>query len=218
MLSANTEENKGILYYLEEYSRTQSWITSLNNTKYSSYTVGSECELGWVYKKDNSTRIPALIVTGAKTLDDDTFNFITTNYYKVTTVDADNVEFTNEWKKANTAYSFIGVPARDSDGNIILGQWKIIKELTNTHDFIGLKVENNYHAIRVVDKQNYDGNGVPRFPTPQEYDLVRQYPRLYFDTLKLKEDELKIFRGTYQLKNYEEYYTLEDDRSKGINV
>jgi len=40
---------------------------------------------------------------------------------------------------------------------------------------------------------DYDNTGNYRMPTAIEYEWRRQYPRLYFDSLKLKEEELAIY-------------------------
>lgn len=217
--SLTNETSTGFIDNLTAYSFAVSQTAALENTKYSSYRIGSGCELGWIYQKDgNGTRIPVLIITGAKTMDEDTFNFVVTNYYKTTGIDVDDVVLTENWTRANEAFSFIGYPKTDDADNILLNQWVTLKVLDNYNDFIGMRVENGYHAIRSIETYDYDQNGILRAPTPQEYHLIRQYPRLYFDTLKLKADQLKLFRGTKQLENYVDYYIIEDDRSTGLDV
>ena len=63
--------------------------------------------------------------------------------------------------------------------------------------------------------------------TPQENEIVRQFPRFYFDSLKLKYESVSILKDNGEvyeneedriLKVNEDYYTLEDDRSSGKEV
>lgn len=197
------------------------WIASLESTKYYSYRIGSGCELGWVARKvsTNATtgqvtweRFPALIVTGAKELTDEVIEFIRTNKYttKIVSVDNERIETRSQTTTQQRFKSFIGYPQYDSNGNIILNSWNTIKIVGgNSNAFIG---------TRKITAQDFDGNGTTRMPTPQEHTWVRQYPRLYFDTLKLQPEEIKIFQNMDQLTNNEDYYTLEDDRSVGLKV
>jgi len=67
----------------------QEWIDALESGKYSSFRIGSGCELGWIINQNKTERKPVLIVTGAKILDDDTINFIVTNKYITSIVDTD---------------------------------------------------------------------------------------------------------------------------------
>ena len=173
------------------------WIASLQNSMYFSYRIGADCELGWVRR--GSDRRPVLIVTGAKGLDDDTFNFIQTNTYTVSMIDVDGERVTKQNVEAgNDAKSFIGFPAYDTNGNIIPNTWQKIKVVGGNADaFIGTR--------------NVSGK-----PTPQNYTWVREYPRFYFNTLKLKKDSVTIIRNSKLLKEYEDYYTVSDDRSTGL--
>jgi len=53
-------------------------------------------------------------------MDEDTFNFVVTNYYKITGINVDDVALTENWTRANEAFSFIGYPKTDDAGNILL--------------------------------------------------------------------------------------------------
>ena len=173
------------------------WIAALQNSMYFSYRIGSGCELGWV--RSGNTRKPVLIVTGVKELDDDTVNFIQTNTYTVSIVDVDSEKIQKVTDTAGKeAKSFIGYPQRDSNGNIIPNAWEKIKTVGgDSNAFIGTRK-------------------VPGKPTPQNYTWVREYPRFYFNTLKLKKDSVTIIRNSKLLKEYEDYYTVSDDRSTGL--
>lgn len=174
------------------------WIAALQNSMYFSYRIGSGCELGWV--RSGSTRKPVLIVTGVKELDDDTFNFIKTNVYTVSIVNVDGERVQKKNVGAgDAAKSFIGFPQYDSQGNIIPNAWSEQRIVVggNSNAFIGTR--------------NVSGH-----PTPQSYTWVREYPRFYFNTLKLKKDSVTIIRNSRLLKEYEDYYTVSDDRSTGL--
>ena len=222
----------GLIGLLQTIHTQNSWIESLENTQYSSFRIGSECELGWIAKKssnDNIERKPVLIITGDKTLDDNTVDFIVSNYYTTSIIDVDQERIIQAKAQASEeSSSFIGVPVLDENGDTVLNKWKKIKIVGGIPgSFIGTTVEsveiNNENVNKIafnrkIPQADYDSIGRNRAPTPQEYEWVRQYPRLYFDTLKLKETEIKLFQNTYQLKEFEEYYTVEDDRSKGLKV
>lgn len=222
----------GLIGLLQTIYTQNSWIESLENTQYSSFRIGSECELGWIAKKgpnDSIERKPVLIITGDKTLDDNTVDFIVSNYYTTSIIDIDQERIIQAKARASKeSSSFIGVPVLDENGDTVLNKWKKIKIVGGVPgSFIGTTVEsveiNNENVNKIafnrkIPQADYDSIGRNRAPTPQEYEWVRQYPRLYFDTLKLKETEIKLFQDTYQLKEFEEYYTVEDDRSTGLKV
>ena len=216
----------------EEFSQArEEWLEALDNGKYSSLHIGAGCELGWIARNvgDTIERIPVLIITADKTIDDDTVDFIVSNYYttSIINVDEESIERVEAYADRDDA-SFIGIPKKDENGDVILNQWTKLKIVGGVYGaFIGTTMEtveinnesvNKITFNRKIPQADYDNIGLNRAPTPQEYEWVRQYPRLYFDTLKLKETEIKLFQGTYQLKEFEEYYTVEDDRSKGLNV
>ena len=63
----------------------------MNNGKYSSLHIGAGCELGWIARNTGGTieRIPVLIITADKTIDDDTIDFIVSNYYTTSIINVD---------------------------------------------------------------------------------------------------------------------------------
>ena len=196
------------------YTDSSEEIIALQNSKYYSYQINSQCELGWIATvptsdeaETNSVQL-ALIVTGAKDLDDTTYDFIVNNRYTTQWVNPDTERIeTRIIEGNNESKSFIGYPIYDSEGNVT---WeKILVTGGNASRFIG---------TRQVANEDYDNNGTPRAPTPQEYQYKRVYPRFYFDSLKLKHDELKIFQHAYELEENTDYYIVEDDRSEGLIV
>lgn len=195
------------------YTASSDEIKALENSKYYSFQINSGCELGWVVTSSVSSNSQAsfelaLIVTGAKELDDNTYNFIVTNQYPKPRVSADTERIEYDMITASDdARSFVGYPVYAADGTVT---WeRIVTTGANPNRFIG---------TRKVANGDYDGNGSSRPPKPEEYQYKRVYPRIYFDTLKLKEKALDIFQNAYKLTNNEEYYVLEDDRSEGLNV
>lgn len=195
------------------YTTSSDEIKALENSKYYSFQINSGCELGWVVTSSVSSNSQAsfelaLIVTGAKDLDDNTYNFIVTNQYPKPRVSADTERIEYDMITAsNDARSFVGYPVYAADGTVT---WeRIVTTGANPNRFIG---------TRKVANGDYDGNGSSRPPKPEEYQYKRVYPRIYFDTLKLKEKALDIFQNAYKLTNNEEYYVVQDDRSEGLNV
>ena len=217
----------GLVSLLNNIKTQNSWIKALENSIYSSFRIGSGCELGWIFNKDNTERKPVLIVTGAKSLEDNILNFIVSNYYTVSRINTEstNIEYI-EIKASDNARSFLGYPLYDLNGDQILNNWGKIKTANGSTKIIGSNASAIIGAVdngkvvftRKIPMADYDNNGRNRAPTPQEYTWIRQYPRLYFNSLKLKSEELKIYQQARQLKEFEEYYTLQDDRSVGINV
>ena len=210
----------GIVSLLNNLINQDAWIRALENSIYSSFRIGSGCELGWIFNKDNNERKPVLIVTGAKSLEDNIIKFIVSNYYTISRINSeyDTIEYV-EIKANDNAKSFIGYPLYDVNGDQILNRWGKIKEIGgNADSIIGATYTDRVIFTRKIPMADYDNNGYNRAPKPQEYTWIRQYPRLYFNSLKLKSEEIKIYQQARQLKEFEEYYTLQDDRSVGINV
>lgn len=224
----------------DDVDTLNSWIESLENSKYSSFRIGSGCELGWIAKNEgngNIVRKPVLIVTGAKALDDDTVDFIVSNFYKTTFINSETERIEEVYVEASdNARSFIGVPVLDENGDTVLNQWtpiRLVGKESNivigaTTETVQAKVvtagqttieeKNKLVFNRKIPQADYDSTGHNRAPTPQEYTWVRQYPRLYFNTLKLKSTEIKLYYKINQLTEFEDYYTFADDRSIGLKI
>ena len=210
----------GIVSLLNNLINQDAWIRALENSIYSSFRIGSGCELGWISNKNNNERKPVLIVTGAKSLEDNIIKFIVSNYYTISRINSeyDTIEYV-EIKANDNAKSFIGYPLYDVNGDQILNRWGKIKEVGgNADSIIGATYTDRVIFTRKIPMADYDNNGYNRASKPQEYTWIRQYPRLYFNSLKLKSEEIKLYQQARQLKEFEEYYTLQDDRSVGINV
>jgi hypothetical protein len=139
-----------------------------------------------------NSRRPVLICTGAQTLDDDTVEFIRTNKYVTSIIDAAGervIRRSNEMTD-DEYKSFIGFMKRDSEGNIIFNEYIKVKTIGgDASAFIGQRHISDYD-------------------TPQDYIWVRDYPRFYFDTLKLKTAELAVILDETKLENYKEYSVI----------
>ena len=203
------------------------WIASLQKNALRSFSVGSQCELGWL-QKDNNQPIPVLLLIEAKNLDKNTIKYITTGKftYKEMVVENDRLEVRDtevniygndsesdeNWNKP-MYLPFIGyyetIEEKDKNGKVIKSMFNPVK--LNTIPF------NNviYPQVQQIIVEN-----AARWPEPQEFTYRRVYPRIYFNTLKLKEggENLIIKLNNNVLENYEDYYTIADDRSKGLKI
>jgi len=147
----------------------------LENSIYSSFRIGSGCELGWISNKDNNERKPVLIVTGAKSLEDNIIKFIVSNYYTISRINSeyDTIEYV-EIKANDNAKSFIGYPLYDVNGDQILNRWGKIKEVSgNADSIIGATYTDRVIFTRKIPMADYDNNGYNRAPKPQEYTWIR---------------------------------------------
>jgi len=143
------------------YEDTSEEIIALENSKYYSYQVNSGCELGWIVTTNinsagRASLELALIVTGAKELDDDTYNFLVTNKYKVSYVDPDTERIVTNLVTADAeARSFIGYPIYNQDGSVT---WENILTVGGQ--------ASRFLGTREVSNGDYDNNGSTRPPTP----------------------------------------------------
>ena len=206
------------------------WIESLESTMYSYYRLGGGCELGWIGKVEEeeiTEFIPALIVTGVKDLDAYTLHYIVTGQYVKTGIDTDYNRLDKTLEDLGDCSSFVGLITHDDEDKEIPypAQWQKIIELgsaprTPASIVIDYKtapiIEGSSVQIfsRVIEKLNDNGN--IRNYLPEEYKYRRLYPRLYFNTLKLKYEDLMLKRGSSIIEENTEYYTVQDDRSQGI--
>ena len=236
--------DKGLLSFLRQYLVYLDWLDSLQSSRYQSYGLNSECQLGWVIDtnpiiEDNQIkdygkckRIPVLIVTGANTLDDDTIRFITTGHYAI--YNGEGIETTKTWSEEPVGIQyrpFLGYykTSKSIDGN----DEPVISTIPNTElneyiqlnmeHFIGVETDSNGNVLnfgRDLPSYDYDNNGYLRPPEPNEYRYRCVYPRLFFNTLKLKNasDELRLMQGGLSLENFKDYSVITDDRSIGQRV
>ena len=167
------------------------------------YSLMAQCELGWIIKQGSTTPIPVIIVTGAKSLPNDSIRYIVTGKYQS---DGEH----NSWTDFN-ARPYIGTYESVIVGTEIkINSTVVLDNLT----FFG-----EAGTLDESLKVNLDGN--LRWPKGNEYTVAqRVFPRLYFNTLKLKNNtyDLRIKLNSRILTDLEEYYTNSDDRSVGINT
>lgn len=200
-------------------SQTTAWINSLKENMLRSFTLGASCELGWLQEfnalattPNNNQVIPVLILTGAKSLDTNTLKYISTGKFTYTKTVGDAINgITTQTQEVTSSYQpFIGYyePVKDENEKII-GQTAV--NLTNINFTSDIIYEDDIEPIVVA--------GEPRAYNFTEYTYRRVYPRIYFDTLKLKNysDELHIKLNYLNLENNTDYYVVEDDRTNGLD-
>jgi len=116
-----------------------------------------------------------LIVTGAKSLEDNIIKFIVSNYYTISRINSeyDTIEYV-EIKANDNAKSFIGYPLYDVNGDQILNRWGKIKEVGgNADSIIGATYTDRVIFTRKIPMADYDNNGYNRASKPQEYTWIR---------------------------------------------
>lgn len=219
------------------YPNAESWIETLKNDMYRSYTIGSGCELGWVIQdtpyfgsyyttgeyaavvEDTllgfngvKTRYPVLIITGTDVLDDDTLNNLVNNTYTERVIEDGDIVTKQSTFEDFEFMPFIGVYKKEvnEEGEI---------ETTLTRYFT-IQPSDYLGQCRNVPMHNYDGNGIVRYPNDEEYEYRRAYPRLYFNTLKLKNNSSDLFisLNSSMLENLADYSVVPDDRSTGLKT
>lgn len=222
--SGYTTLDCGLVTLIQQYATYTHWLTSLDNGRYCSYAINSQCELGWILDTNPSadltsygdhTKMPALIITAAKTLDDDTIRFLVNGEYSTSELNGEKYE--TVWHKVtDEEYKpFLGYyeQGKDNDGNPTLTP--VILYRLSASDFIGATESNGY--TRNLAVADYDKSNNPRQPEANEYRYRRVYPRLFFETLKLKQDSTELFINLNNslLTALEDYQIAYDDRSKG---
>lgn len=188
------------------------WIESIQKNALRSLEVGSQCELGWLkdYGQDKNTEpnavIPVLILIGAKSLDKYTINFIATGRFNLNGDTGTTINVSN-W---NTEY----LP--------FIGYYNIVEEENNGTTKTALTQEKlctiNYSNNSVIYENLEATNGL--WPAWNECRYRRVYPRIYFNTLRLKNNgsDLEIKLNNRTIENIKDYYITADDRSKGLEV
>ena len=187
---------------------------------------------------------PVLFITGAQNLSDNELNYIMTGWYPGDELDVFNERYENGYIKFKNEYSpFLGLYNVDiidteTEQGIVKTEAKIsvnklykiswnssqtyLEALQNvTTLFIdGLRRNETVPEIIRQKMEDYDGIGVKRWITDEEYGIKRVFPRLYFPTLKLKNNssDLKIILNDELLENNINYYIVQDDRSVGLKV
>lgn len=225
------------------------WLETVENNLYSSYQINSQCELGWVRKSepiykevDNYGNIsnwqitgfsneieytPVLIITGASELTDDMIKYLTTGVYQAQELNVINETYEyKDYLAPEKYHPFLGLYHTDVDEEA-----NVSTEIINLFDIHWLSYEDNATIYNIknpiflgdcrnFEKHDYDGNNRERWVEPDEYEYRRIYPRIFFETIKLKNNsnDLKINIGDKLLTNFEDYYTVSDDRSIGLKT
>ena len=233
----------------ELINRYPIWLETVENNLYSSYQINSQCELGWVRKSEPIYKevdnygnvsnwqitgfsneieyIPVLIITGASELTDDMIKYLTTGVYQAQELNVTNEVYEyKDYLAPEKYHPFLGLYHTEVDEEA-----NVSTEIINLFDIHWLSYENNATIYNIknpiflgdcrnFEKHDYDGNNKERWIEPDEYEYRRIYPRIFFETIKLKNNsnDLKINVGNKQLTNYEDYYTVSDDRSKGLKT
>jgi len=154
-----------------------------------------------------SEPIPVLILTDAKNLGETTIKYLATGMFDYEYYTGDEVHGIEYHTRE------INLHQEMPEYQPFLGYYNITKDskdvVTNV-ETITLSGVNISDIIYETIQPN--GKIYPKFNT---YHYRKVYPRLYFDTLKLKNksDELYIQLNGQNLKDNEDYYTVTDDRS-----
>lgn len=192
---------------------------------------------------------PVLFVTGASGLSDDELNYIMTGYYAKEKLDVTDDRYEDSYEYIGNEYApFLGLynveinDILNEEGSVQtkaqisveklykipwagdIGYINALLEVLNNDESIfvdGLRRNNlpDKNGLRAV-MQDYDGTGAKRWIKDEEYGIRRIFPRIYFSTLKLKNNssDLKILLNKVLLENNTHYYTVQDDRSTGLKV
>ena len=213
-----TLTNKVLSWYMY-LSSIQGQIETLENNElntYRTFTIGADCELGWIINKNNQEQkqIPVLIITGTDTLPQNLVEYIQTGVYTYSSSLPDQYNERPGISIINADENqcpFIGYYTGDNNGiNTIISIEKLFSLNYNT-DFIG-------DASQLEFTKEVDGAIFPILVS--DYPYQRVYPRFYFNSLKLRDtnSKLRLKINQQELVSNEDYYMITDDRSKGILV
>lgn len=201
------------LYQLDiTHANRDDWIQSLEANAMRSFEVGSQCELGWLKhysQKDNfgewiepDSVIPVLILTGAKSLDHNTLEYIATG-------------------KFNYGSTSVSISNWNSSYLPFIGYYDVQQEDQGRVNLIPIKlVSMNYGTNSPFIYPSVNKNLNDTWPTYKEFEYQRAYPRLYFNTLRLKSNgtdfEMKLNNRPVKINT--DYYVISDDRSIGLGI
>ena len=236
---SNDDEDKGLLSIMRQYLVYLQWVESLEKNRFQSYQINSGCELGWLIDTnpifgDNKKitdygdrkRIPILIIKDADTVDDNTIRYLVEGKYIV--YEGESLEQQTTWKgPVATKYRpFLGyyttVEHTDETTNMTYTEMIINRgaEIAS-EEYIGAdigieenKKQNTKFFTRDLVSHLYN---TERQPKIEEYRYRRVYPRIFFNTLKLKSDssDIHLSINDHLLENFEDYSIVSDDRSQG---
>ena len=197
---------------------TQNQINAISGNvqgAYRTFGIGADCELGWIIDKEDSSQkpIPVLIVTGTDILTDKVLKYIQTGIYTYTpTIPNEYNEIVDVNITVNVEErAFIGYYPTDIKGASGDGYVEKLIVLGSREDFIG-----DASIMKITKIQN--GEEVPQ--ESKDYRYQRVYPRLFFNTIKLRDasSKLRLKVNQQELFVNEDYYLVQDDRSKGLRV
>lgn len=219
--------NKALSWYQYALSTRQQINTIINNREGSYHTlgIGADCELGWIIDTESNTDkiIPVLIVTGTDVLSDSILNYIQTGKYTYFTgaVTEGNEKISKTIECEEKDFTFIGYYSSKINGLTsditteklftLEPQIKIDDEIIDSGDFIG---DASQASITITEAL------ITRPKEVNEYRYQRVFPRLYFSTLKLRDasSKLRLKINQYELVSNQDYYMIQDDRSKGMKA
>lgn len=178
------------------------------------FGLKASCELGWVIKDARDIPTPVLIITGAKEYPKDEIRYIVTGKYTVQELDEDlnyvTTEYSSPYRPYIGTYNADVVLDENNNSSTVINSEEIFR-LTEDY-FLGPAGRTDEEIAASLADDNIWNDVYTTY--------TRVFPRLYFDTLKLKNNtsDLRISLNGHILKDLEDYYTVVDDRSKGLNV
>lgn len=174
------------------------------------FGLKASCELGWVIKDARDIPTPVLIITGAKEYPKDEIRYIVTGKYTVQELDEDLNYVTTEYSSSYRPYIGTYDVDENNTSSTVINSEEIFR-LTEDY-FLGPAGHTDEEIAASLVDDNIWNNVYTTY--------TRVFPRLYFDTLKLKNNtsDLRISLNGHVLTDLEDYYTVADDRSKGLNV
>ena len=222
-----TTGDRGLLTIMRQYLVYLQWIESLEKNRFQYYQINSGCELGWLIDTNSEStsdepkikRIPVLIITGADVLDDDTIRYLVKGEYAIYNGEGLQQETTYSKPVAEKYRPFFGYYTTTEQKDSTTGSTYTERILNygpsiNDSQYIGAGNEDSQYFTRNLTKHLYD---TFKQPDADEYRYRRVYPRIYFNTLKLKSESSDIHLSMNEklLEDFKDYSLVPDDRSKG---
>ena len=228
-----TTGDRGLLTIMRQYLVYLQWIESLEKNRFQYYQINSGCELGWLIDTNpqfnpgkpitykDVKRIPVLIITGADVLDDDTIRYLVRGEYAIYSGEGLQQEITYSKPVAEKYRPFFGYYTTTEQKDSTTGSTYTERILNygpsisdNQYIGAGADREDTQYFTRNLTEHLY---GTTKQPDAYEYRYRRVYPRIYFNTLKLKSESSDIHLSMNEklLEDFKDYSLVPDDRSKG---
>ena len=228
-----TTGDRGLLIIMRQYLVYLQWIESLEKNRFQYYQINSGCELGWLIDTNpqfnpgqpitykDVKRIPVLIITGADVLDDDTIRYLVKGEYVIYHGEGNQQETTYSDPVIEKYRPFLGYYTTTEQKDSTTGSTYTERVLNygpsisdNQYIGAGADKEDTQYFTRNLTKHLY---GTTKQPDAYEYRYRRVYPRIYFNTLKLKSESSDIHLSMNEklLEDFKDYSLVPDDRSKG---